>query len=112
MNTLVIIIIVIVLLAAIGGGLYFAYQRYTDVKVVGRFVKLSQPTVNCMNIGDIQVFSGGINIAKGKTVTMSSKHSDTDFPATFLVDEIFTNFAHTSCKEAGWMNIDLGSDQP
>ena len=80
--------------------------------VTGRYVKLSQPTVNCMNIGEIQVFSGTNNIAKGKSVTMSSQFSATDFPGTFLVDEIFTNFAHTSCNEKGWMTIDLGTDQP
>lgn len=72
---------------------------------------LSQPAVNCMNIGEIQVFSNSVNIAKGKTVTQSSMLAAATFPSTNLVDEVFTNFAHTSCNDKGWMQINLGSMQ-
>lgn len=78
-------------------------------KTTGRYVKISQPTINCMNIGDVEIMSGGVNVAKGKTVTQSSTYAS-PFPVVNLVDEVFTNFAHTSCNEAGWMTVDLASD--
>ena len=119
MNAPIIIFVVILLLAGIGTGLYFYFKEGSDITgdtsgtgggTKGRYVKLSQPTANCMNIGDIQVLSAGTNIAKGKLVTQSSRYAEADFPVTNLVDEVFTNFAHTSCKESGWLSIDLGSD--
>jgi hypothetical protein len=77
----------------------------------GQYVRLRQPTVGCFNVGDIKIISNGTNIAKGKTITMSSTYEVNRFPGTFLVDEIFTNFASTSCNDAGWMMVDLGSSQ-
>ena len=62
-----------------------------------------------MNIAEVGVFSGGINIAKGKTVTQSSIYHD-NLPPTFLVDEIKTNFAHTHNNQVEWFLIDLGGN--
>lgn len=74
----------------------------------GRYVKISQPEKGCMNISDLQVEVGNVNVAKGKSVTMSSQHAS--YSGDLLVDENFGNFAHTSCEEAGWMLLDLGSE--
>lgn len=78
---------------------------------IGRYVKLVQPNVAVLNIAEIQIFSNGVNVAKNKTVTMSSTYSDA-YPAVKLVDDVFTgtNFAHTSGNDAPWMEIDLNTD--
>ena len=63
-----------------------------------------------MNLAEVEVFSGGVNIAKGKTVTQSSIYHTTAFPPSFLVDEIKTNFAHTNNDQVEWFLIDLGGN--
>jgi len=80
----------------------------------GRYVILEKPTGKCLNIAEIQVFStdGKTDIALKKTVTQSSFYDTNQFPASFLVDGNLNNFAHTSCKEDAWMQIDLGADYP
>jgi hypothetical protein len=133
-NILIIVIIFFLIVTSLGGGLgYYFYSSSTtpppktevesekDINttssgtkarqvVSGQYVRIRQPTVGCLNIADIKVMSNNTNISKGKTVTMSSVYGS-DYVGTFLVDEIFTNIAHTSCNDAGWMMIDLGSSQ-
>ena len=118
----------LVLLSLIAGiGSYAYYSNYYTAStpstpsattstpasgVKGRFVKI-EGMVNSphhiLNIAEVRVFAGdSTNIAKNKTVTMSSVFND--FQGGNLVDEVDTNFAHTKGTEDPWMLIDLGSD--
>ena len=76
-----------------------------------RYVKLVAARVDCMNIGEVRVYDkNGVDVAKGKTVTKSSKYGDPDgYPGAYLVDGNEWTFAHTSCGDQGWMMIDLQS---
>lgn len=85
----------------------------TPPQVMGRFVKISNPVIGCMNLTELQVFSvpQGANLARGKKVTKSSGYpfgADTQ-PGDLLVDGNYSTFAHTSCTEAPWMTVDLGA---
>lgn len=85
--------------------------------IIGRYVQLRAPSVGCMNIAEIQVYStdGTTNIAAGKNVSMSSGYQTAGqgvFPGFNLVDGNLSNFAHTSCADTPWMLIDLGSVVP
>jgi hypothetical protein len=64
-----------------------------------------------MNLAEVEVFSGGTNVASGKTVTASSKYENSDqFPHANLVDGNKTNFAHTQNESVEYFQIDLGQD--
>ena len=81
-----------------------------------RYVRIyrDQPAVldaggHWMNPAEVEVFSGGVNVAAGKTVTGSSLHT-TSNPHSFLVDGIMDNFAHTNNGPVEWFLIDLGEE--
>jgi hypothetical protein len=61
-----------------------------------------------MNIAEVEVFSGGVNVASGKTVTQSSISHPGTFDPPNLVDGNKTNFAHTLNEDVEWFLIDLG----
>lgn len=75
--------------------------------VNGRYVRIVQTKVICLNIAEIQVISNGVNIAQGKPVTASSEM----YPASHVVNGNLRDFAHTSCTDIPWLKIDLGSVQ-
>ena len=60
-----------------------------------------------MNLAEVEVFSGGVNVASGKTVTASSLYAP-QFPHASLVDENKGNFSHTNNAETEYFDIDLG----
>ena len=62
-----------------------------------------------MNLAEVEVFSGGTNVAQGKTVTASSLYA-LQFPHANLVDGNKTNFAHTNNEAVEHFQIDLGQD--
>ena len=74
-----------------------------------RIIRDKDGNDHAMNIAEVEVFSGGTNIASGKTVTASSLHSP-EYPHANLVDGNKTNFAHTQNKALEWFLIDLGQD--
>lgn len=81
----------------------------------GRYVKISSGVTQCMNWGELQVYSSatGPNIASGKIVTKSSAWDANDsFPGTNLVDGNTGSFTHTSCNDVPWILVDLGSVVP
>ena len=81
----------------------------------GRYVKISSGVTQCMNWGELQVYSSanGSNIVSGKIVTKSSAWDANDsFPGTNLVDGNSASFAHTSCNDIPWMMVDLGAVMP
>ena len=61
-----------------------------------------------MNIAEVEVFSGGTNVASGKTVTQRSISHPGTFDPPNLVDGNKTNFAHTNNEAVEWFLIDLG----
>ena len=63
-----------------------------------------------MNLAEVEVFSGGTNVASGKTVTQSSISHPGTFDPPNLVDGNKTNFAHTNNGAVEWFLIDLGKD--
>ena len=63
-----------------------------------------------MNLAEVEVFSGGTNVASGKTVTQSSISHPGTFDPPNLVDGNKTNFAHTNNGAVEWFLIDLGQD--
>jgi len=81
-----------------------------------RYVRIyrDQPTVldaggHWMNPAEVQVFSGGVNVSQGKTVTGSSLYAP-QFPHSHLVDGVMDNFAHTNNTAVEWFLIDLGEE--
>ena len=62
-----------------------------------------------INLAEVEVFSGGVNVATGKTVTASSMYAPA-FPHANLVDGNKTNFAVTQNEAVEWFLIDLGQD--
>ncbi len=81
-----------------------------------RYVRIyrDQPAVldaggHWMNPAEVEVFSGGVNVAAGKTVTGSSLHTTLN-PHSFLVDGIMDNFAHTNNGPVEWSLIVLGQE--
>ena len=77
-----------------------------------RYVRIIRDTDggdHWMNLAEVEVFSGGTNIASGKTVTASSLHSP-EYPHANLVDGNKTNFAHTQNEALEYFQIDLGQE--
>jgi hypothetical protein len=72
-----------------------------------RIIRDKDGNDHAMNITEVEVFSGGTNVASGKTVTASSLHSPAH-PHANLVDGNKTNFAHTLNEDVEWFLIDLG----
>lgn len=62
-----------------------------------------------MNLAEVEVFSGGVNIAASKTVTGHSLY-EPQFPHAHLVDGNKNNFAHTNNDQVEWFLIDLGEE--
>ena len=85
-----------------------------DGRVYGRYIRISQPTVGCLNIAEINVYSsdGGTNIAKNATITKSSSFGNDEYPVANLIDDNLNTFTHTSCTDAGWIQLDFGSPVP
>ncbi|KAF6252726.1 hypothetical protein COO60DRAFT_1463575 [Scenedesmus sp. NREL 46B-D3] len=77
--------------------------------VTGRYAGLFHKQGAVFNVAEIIVMANGVNIAKGKTVQMSSMLGG--YPGANAVDGNETNFAHTlGGEELPWILIDLGSN--
>jgi hypothetical protein len=82
--------------------------------VAGRYVRISI-TNNWLQLAEVEVFSGGINIAQGKTAIQSS----TDFggvPGRAVDGNTNGNYGagsvtHTAFEAAPFWQVDLGSEQ-
>jgi len=81
-------------------------------KTKGRFVRLELPGKNkSFQVAEVQVFSGGQNVALGKKVTMSSQFSDiAKYAPAGLVDLSTSRKTgpRTQREESPWIEIDLG----
>ena len=77
----------------------------------GRYVKLLGARQDCMNIAEVVVYDvNGKNVSQGRPVAMSSGYQGNMFPGSNLVDGNMNNFAHSSCYDVPWMQIDLGQN--
>jgi mono/diheme cytochrome c family protein/glucose/arabinose dehydrogenase len=62
-----------------------------------------------LNISELEIYSGGKNIAKQANVSQSSNYNE-QFPASLLVDGNKRNFAHTAEDKKGpWMKAEFAS---
>ena len=71
--------------------------------------KLSVKGSQQMNISEVEVVSGGKNIAKTASLKQSSEYNNGQFPVQLLVDGNKDNFAHTSTQANPWMRGDFDS---
>jgi Leucine-rich repeat (LRR) protein len=60
-----------------------------------------------LNLAEVEVYSGGTNIARGKTVTASSVYRK-DYVPSRLTDGSRSSVAHTLNDAVEWFKIDLG----
>jgi hypothetical protein len=81
--------------------------------VRGRYIRLENKRAGCINLADIAVYSdkdGGNIIRPTMKVTQSSILGDS--PGSKLVDGNMDTIVHSSCADAGWILLDLGSVVP
>mgnify|MGYP002630494268 FL=1 len=89
-----------------GGGLITVnHPALKDTKITG--FKLSVNGRQQMNIAEVEVYSGGKNIAKTAKLEQSSELSNGVYPVRLLVDGNKGNFAHTSIQKNPWMKGDF-----
>ncbi len=87
-----------------GGGLITVkHPAFKDAKITG--FKLSVNGRQQMNISEVEVISGGKNIAKTATLELSSQLAG--YTAQLLVDGNKDNFAHTANQKNPWMKGDF-----
>ena len=84
-------------------------KKYRYVRIYREMPTVLHAGGHFMNLAEVEVFSGGVNVAAGKTVTGSSLHTTLN-PHSFLVDGIMDNFAHTNNGPVEWFLIDLGEE--
>ncbi len=84
---------------------------------LGRFVRIALPQKGTLSLAEVQVFSGGTNIALSGKATQTN--TDFDGAASRAIDgNTDGNFSHNSVthtEENGknlWWELDLGSEQP
>jgi hypothetical protein len=76
----------------------------------GRYVKLTVPRKECLNIAELEIYSGSSKISKGKKVTASSIEPSTKYEN--LNDDNLNSIMHTICNvDNPWVMIDLGKDE-
>ncbi len=89
-----------------GGGLITVnHPALKDAKITG--FKLSVKGRQQMNIAEVEVLSGGKNIANTATLSLSSEYNGGQFPAKLLADGDKGNFAHTGIQDNPWMRGDF-----
>ncbi|WDQ19417.1 PVC-type heme-binding CxxCH protein [Rhodopirellula sp. P2] len=89
-----------------GGGLITVnHPALKDAKITG--FKLSVNGRQQMNLSEVEVISGGRNIADTAKLAQSSEYSNGAFPVQRLVDGDKGNFAHTSQQKDPWMRGDF-----
>lgn len=78
----------------------------------GRYIKLYNPKVGCMDFTEIKVYSTdpNKNIADTAIVNASSKLDATLYPNSNWVDGNIDTFGHTLCTDAPWVEFDFGKD--
>lgn len=92
------------------------FENVVNRIVSGRYIRLEQKRVGCINLADIEAYSkhDGENIIKpDMIITKSSNYGNPDqYPAKNFIDGNTDTMLVTSCSDVGWILIDLGSVQP
>jgi hypothetical protein len=126
-KTPIIIGVVVLLLVVIGVVMYFTMMKGEEPVAVApsagpsvvappppptyryvRIIRDKDGDDHWMNLSEVEVFSGGTNVASGKTVTGRSLHPTG--PGANLVDGNKRTIAHTLNEPVEWFLIDLGQD--
>ncbi len=83
-------------------------------QVKGRYVRLADSGVKCMNLTELEVYESADamapNVAAGRPVTKPSGWNGDQFPGKNLTDGNPNSMAHTSCGDVPWMMVDLGRE--
>jgi hypothetical protein len=77
---------------------------------VAKEVRLHSITGEQIHVFEIEIYSAGINVAKGKMATQSSTLNT--FNATNAVDGKQKSFSCTNDKAYSWWKVDLGESYP
>ncbi|MEM8735716.1 MAG: PVC-type heme-binding CxxCH protein, partial [Planctomycetota bacterium] len=88
-----------------GGLITVNHPALKDAMITG--FKLSVKGRQQMNISEVEVISGGKDIASTATLTQSSEYNGGQFPVKLLVDGDKGNFAHTNMQKNPWMRGDF-----
>lgn len=88
-----------------GGLITVDHPALKDAKITG--FKLSVNGRQQMNLSEVEVISGGRNIAKTAKLAQSSEYNNGAFPVQRLIDGDKGNFAHTSQQNNPWMRGDF-----
>lgn len=88
------------------GGLIEVKHPALNGKSITSF-KLSVRGSQQMNISEVELMSGGKNVAKTAKLTQSSEYNGGQFPVQLLVDGNKDNFAHTNTQQNPWMRGDF-----
>jgi hypothetical protein len=74
-------------------------------------VKLQSTSSTALHMFEVNVFSGGLNVAKNKVASQSSTFNDNEikFGAGRAVDGHNQTFSHTALLENSWWEVDLQS---
>ena len=89
------------------------FEMVNTQVIKGRYIRLENKRAGCINLADIAVYSdkNGENIIRSTMkVTQSSILGDS--PGSKLVDGNLDTIVHSSCADAGWVLVDLGSVVP
>jgi hypothetical protein len=78
----------------------------------GRYIKLYNPKVGCMDFTEIKVYSTdpNINIVNTSKITTSSNLDAKLYPNSNWIDGNIDTFGHTLCTDAPWVEFDFGKD--
>ena len=73
-------------------------------------VKIQSTTGNVIQLNEVEVISGGSNVAPGTTATQGSTFKNkAKFAASNAIDGDMATFSHTKKDGCNWLEIDLGS---
>ena len=92
----------------VGQGKNNDFCRYVNKPVVGRYVKVTQPSAICLNLTEVEVYDDLGNYLHA-TSSMSSQWGTRDIIQS--TDRSIFTLAHTQCEANGWIQLDLGSDR-
>jgi hypothetical protein len=77
---------------------------------IAKEVRLHSITGQQLHMFEVEIYSSGVNVAKGKAATQSSNLNT--FVASRAVDGKQNSFSHTNDSTYSWWKVDLGGSFP